>query len=66
MNNDANTTLEFFMNLIADVTEDARTNEGKSYDIEKSAISMIEDDALWQELTDAAWRNLKEDEEHEN
>lgn len=66
MNNDANTTLEFFMNLIADVTEDARTNEDKSYDIEKSAISMIEDDALWQALTDATWRNLKEDEKNEN
>ena len=50
----------FFYDLIFDITEDYRTNQGKEYDFDKTIDKLIADDKLWQELTDAVWDNLVE------
>ena len=55
-----NNSYKFFEDLIYDVTEDYRLNEGKKYDIEKTIDNLYADDNLWQALTDAVWDNLEE------
>jgi hypothetical protein len=54
---------KFFEDLICDVTEDYRANEGKKYDIKKTIENLYNDDELWQLLTDHVWNNLVESEE---
>ena len=55
----------FFEDLIYDVTEDFRTNLGKQYDINKTLDNLMDDDDLWQAMTDAIWNNLVEKEDEE-
>ena len=50
----------FFKDLVYDITEDYRTNENKKYDIEKTVENLIDDDELWQDLTNYVWNNLVE------
>lgn len=54
---------QFFEDLIYDIIEDYRTNENKEYNFEKTIDNLMADDALWQELDDAVWRNLVEKED---
>ena len=54
---------KFFEDLIYDVTEDYRANEGKKYDIKTTIENLYNDDELWQLLTDHVWNNLVESEE---
>lgn len=56
---------KFFKDLIYDITEDYRLNENKEYDFEKTIDNLMTDDDLWQELTNAIWRNLVEIKEEE-
>lgn len=57
---------KFFEDLIYDITEDYRLNENKEYDFEKTIENLMADDDLWQELTNAIWRNLVEKEDDED
>jgi len=56
---------KFFKDLIYDITDDYRINEGKEYDFDKTIDNLMADDDLWQELTNAIWRNLVEIKEEE-
>lgn len=58
MNN--RSTCKFFEDVVYDITEDYRTNENKKYDIEKTVENLIDDDELWQDLTNYVWNNLVE------
>lgn len=60
---ESNNSYKFFEDLIYDVTDDYRNNEGKKYDIDKTIDNLYDDDDLWQALTDAVWNNLVESEE---
>ena len=51
---------KFFEDLIWDITDDYRQNENKEYDIEKTIENLYDDEELWQELTNAVWRNIVE------
>lgn len=53
-------TYKFLNDLIYDITEAYRTNENKNYDFNKTIDNLMADDDLWQELTNAIWRNLVE------
>lgn len=53
-------TYNFFKDLVYDITEDYRINENKKYDIEKTIENLIDDDELWQDLTNYVWNNLVE------
>lgn len=59
-NNKETSVYKFFEDLVYDITEDYRTNENKEYDVKKTIENLYDDDNLWQELTDAVWRNLVE------
>ena len=49
---------KFFEDLVYDITDDFRQNEGKEYNVEKIIENLFKDDDLWQELTNAIWRNI--------
>lgn len=59
MNKNKN-SYKFFEDLIYDITDDYRQNEGKQYDIEKTIENLYGDDDLWQQLNDSVWNNLVE------
>ena len=62
-NKEYKTTYDFFKNLIYDVTEDFRTNQNKKYNIDETIKNLINDDILWQRMTDAVWHNLVKEQE---
>lgn len=62
-NKEYKTTYDFFKNLIYDVAEDFRTNQNKKYNIDETIKNLINDDILWQRMTDAVWHNLVKEQE---
>lgn len=53
-------TYKFFKDLIYDITEDYRINENKEYNFDETIDNLMDDDELWQNLTNAVWNNLVE------